>query len=90
MQAIILIEADRDGLQDAGERLADVDGVREVYSVAGDWDFVAIVHLGTHEDLAKIVTSDITGLKGVANTKTLVAFEVYSKHDLDRVFSIGS
>jgi hypothetical protein len=36
------------------------------------------------------VTSDIAGLKGVANTKTLVAFEGYSKHDLETVFSIGS
>ena len=90
MQAIILIKAEKAGLADLGGRLAEVDGVREVYSVAGNWDFVAIVHLGTHEDLARIVPNDVAGLEGVADTMTLVAFEVFSKHDLERIFSIGS
>jgi DNA-binding Lrp family transcriptional regulator len=90
MQALILVEAEKGGLRDLGQRLSDVDGVRVVYSVTGEWDFVAIVHLGKHQDLARIVTTDIAGLQGVAHTKTMVAFEVFSEHDLEGIFSIGS
>jgi hypothetical protein len=28
-------------------------------------------------------------VEGVERTETLIAFQVYSKHDLDRLFAIG-
>jgi DNA-binding Lrp family transcriptional regulator len=87
--AVVLIEADRDALSTLGGALADLDGVAEAYSVTGEWDFVAIVRVPRHELLADIVTGQLARLPGVARTQTMVAFEAFSKHDLEALFSIG-
>lgn len=87
--AIVLIEAERDALQTLGGALAELNGVAEAYSVTGEWDFVVIVRVPRHEQLAEIVTGSIGQLSGVGRTQTMVAFEVFSKHDLDALFSIG-
>ena len=88
--AIVLIEAERDALATLGGLLADTEGVGAAYSVTGDWDFVAVVHLARHEQLAEIVTGKIHALPGVVKTQTMVAFEAFSRHDLESLFSIGS
>lgn len=88
--AIVLVEAERDAMPRLGGALAEVEGVREAYSVTGDWDFVAIVQVRRHEDLAEVVTARIGQLDGVHRTQTMVAFEVFSRHDLEAMFSIGS
>jgi DNA-binding Lrp family transcriptional regulator len=87
--AIVLVEAERDGMSTLGGALADVPGVREAYSVTGECDFVAIVAVKRHEDLADVVTNKIGQLPGVHRTQTMVAFEVFSEHDLEALFSIG-
>jgi DNA-binding Lrp family transcriptional regulator len=88
--AIVLIEAARDAMKSLGGVLADIDGVREAYSVTGEWDFVAIVQVRRHEDLADVVTARIAQVDGIVRTQTMVAFEAFSKHDLEAMFSIGS
>jgi DNA-binding Lrp family transcriptional regulator len=87
--AIVLIEAERGAMPTLGGRLAEIDGVGQVYSVTGSWDFVAIVHLKHHEQLADVVTAGIGQVEGVARTQTMVAFEAFSKHDLEALFSVG-
>ena len=87
--AIILIEAERSAIATLGSDLAEVEGVREVYSVTGDVDLVAIVRVAGDQDLPGVVPNGIAKVPGVEKTETLIAFEVYSKHDLDRLFSIG-
>jgi DNA-binding Lrp family transcriptional regulator len=87
--AIVLIQADRVALATLGGELADIDGVAEAYSVTGEWDFVAILRLREQEQLARVVTGQISQLSGVTRTQTMVAFEVYSKHDLEALFSVG-
>ena len=87
--AVVLIEAERDALATLGGELAGLDGVAEAYSVTGAWDFVAIVRVHRHDQLAEVVTGRITALSGVARTQTMVAFEAFSQHDLEAMFSIG-
>jgi DNA-binding Lrp family transcriptional regulator len=88
--AIILIEAERQAMATLGGELADVDGVAEAYSVTGEWDFVAIVRVREPEQLASLVTERLAQVNGIRRTHTMVAFEVFSKHDLDALFSIGN
>ncbi len=88
--AIVLIAAERTALLTLGGVLADEEGVAEAYSVTGEWDFVAIVRVVEHEALADVVTARIGQLEGVTRTQTMVAFEVFSRHDLEAMFSIGS
>jgi DNA-binding Lrp family transcriptional regulator len=87
--AIVLVTCEVDRTPETAEALADLDGISEVYSVAGDWDLVAVVRVGGHEDLASVVTEQVRKVAGVATTRTLIAFRTYSRHDLDRMFSIG-
>lgn len=87
--AVVLIEAERDALSTLGSALADIDGVAEAYSVTGEWDFVALVRVAQHDQLADVVTGQISGLSGVTRTQTMVAFAAYSRHDLESMFSIG-
>jgi DNA-binding Lrp family transcriptional regulator len=81
--AVVLIEAERDALSTLGGELA-------AYSVTGEWDFVALVRVPDHEQLAEVVTGGISGLSGVTRTQTMVAFAAYSRHDLEALFSIGA
>ena len=87
--AIVLIKADRAGLPNLGGELAGIEGVAEAYSVTGEWDFIAILRLRDHDQLKDVVTGRISQLAGVLSTQTMVAFEVYSKHDLEALFSVG-
>jgi DNA-binding Lrp family transcriptional regulator len=88
--AVVLIEAERDAMATLGGALADIDGVAEAFSVTGAWDFVTIVRVPRHEMLAEVITGQLLKLPGVSRTQTMVAFEVYSRHDLEAMFSIGS
>ena len=87
--AIVLIQADGSALATLGGDLADLEGVAEAYSVTGEWDFVAVLRLREPEQLARVVTAQISQLRGVVRTHTMVAFEVYSRHDLEALFSVG-
>jgi DNA-binding Lrp family transcriptional regulator len=87
--AVVLIEAERDAMGTLGGALADLDGVSEAWSVTGEWDFVAIIRVPRHEQLAELVTGQLVTLPGVTRTQTMVAFEVFSRHDLEAMFSIG-
>jgi DNA-binding Lrp family transcriptional regulator len=87
--AIVLIESERDAMATLGGALADIDGIAEAYTVTGEWDFVAIVRVPRHERLAEVITGQLLQLPGVTRTQTLVAFEAFSKHDLEAMFSIG-
>ena len=87
--AIVLIQADRSALATLGGELADLEGVAEAYSVTGEWDLVALLRLREQEQLATVVTGQISQLTGVVRTHTMVAFEVYSRHDLEALFSVG-
>jgi DNA-binding Lrp family transcriptional regulator len=87
--AIVLIQAEGSALATLGSELADLDGVAEAYSVTGDWDFVAMLRLRQPDQLAQVVTGQLSQLPGVRRTQTMVAFEAYSRHDLEALFSVG-
>ena len=89
VHAVVLIQCEIDTIPEAAQAIADIDGVSEVYSVAGEVDLVAIVRVAEHDDLANVIPGGIAMVAGVERTETLIAFQVYSQHDLDRMFSIG-
>jgi DNA-binding Lrp family transcriptional regulator len=87
--AVVLVRAERSALPDLGGRLAELDGVAEAWSVTGEWDFVAILRVHQPEELARVMTERLAMLDGIERTYTMVAFEAYSEHDLEAMFSIG-
>ena len=42
------------------------------------------------EEIATVVTGRLARLPGIRRTHTMVAFEVFSRHDLEALFSIGN
>ena len=90
LAAFVLIDAEPARVADLASELADVAGVAEVYSVAGDCDIVAIVRVRHHDDLAEVVTKRIAGLAGIVATRTMVAFQAYSERDLAALWDLGS
>jgi DNA-binding Lrp family transcriptional regulator len=89
LTAVILVKSTREALTHLGPQLADVAGVSEVYTVTGEWDFVAIVRVREHDELADVVTQRLTRLDGIERTQTMVAFQQFSAHDLEAMFGLG-
>ena len=89
LTAVVLIKTTRQGLTGLGPKLADIDGIAEVYTVTGEWDFVAIVRVREHDELAAVVTQRLTKLEGIERTQTMVAFQQFSAHDLEAMFGLG-
>jgi DNA-binding Lrp family transcriptional regulator len=87
--AIVLIDCATDSIPEVAEALADVNGVSEVYSVAGGVDLIAIVRVKHFEQIAEVIAGGIDKTPGVINTDTHIAFRAYSQHDLEAAFSIG-
>ena len=69
--------------------LMQIEGVAEVYSVAGPFDMVAIARVREHEALNDLVTEHIAALDGIVSTETLIAFKTFSKKDLGLLWDIG-
>ena len=87
--AIVLVQADRLKLQETAEKLLEVDEVKEVYSVAGEYDLVAIVRVRHYDQMAEVVPGKLARIDGLARTTTLMAFQCYSRRDLERMWGIG-
>jgi DNA-binding Lrp family transcriptional regulator len=87
--AIVLIQTERARTQAVAEALLEIHEVAEVYSVAGDYDLVAIVRVRQYEQMAEVVPQHIAAVAGIVRTQTLMAFQYYSRHDLERMWGIG-
>ena len=74
---------------EVAEQLQAMDGISEVYSVSGKYDLIAIVRVKTNDDLANLVTRKMLALDGIAKTETMLAFQTYSRHDLEAMFAVG-
>lgn len=87
--AIVLISAAADRIPETAQEIADIDGVSQVYSCAGDVDLIAIVRVSSHEDLAELIPATISKVDGVVNTDTHIAFRSYSSADTGTAFELG-
>ena len=87
--ALVLLNFDRNQIKDVQQKLVDMQGVSEVYSVAGRYDLVAIIRVKNNEQIADTITGKFSELEGITATETLIAFNTFSRHDLELKFPIG-
>ena len=87
--ALILMQVEHAHINSVAQRLADIPGISEVYSVSGQFDLVAIARVRANEDLADLVTEHMHTIAGILRTETLIAFRTYSRHDLEGMFAVG-
>jgi DNA-binding Lrp family transcriptional regulator len=86
--AFVLINIEGKSVRETAKSLIAIDGVTEVYPIAGEFDFVAVVRVKDNVALSRIITDEIIHKKGVLTTKTLFALDVYSKIDLQSVYNL--
>ena len=89
VSAIVLLNVERNLINGVAEQLTALPGITEVFSVAGGYDLVAILRVPNNEALADLVTTQMLQVDGFIDSQTLIAFKVFSKHDLESMFSIG-
>ena len=89
ISALVLINVQRSQVNETAQSLLEIEGVAEVYSVTGEYDLVALLRLQNYEDLAEVVTNHMIKLPGITKTNTLMAFQCYSKADLQQAWDIG-
>jgi len=87
--AVVLITTERGRIAETAEALLELPEVGEVYSVAGAYDLVAIVRVRAYEQMAEVVPTRLAGMPTIVKTTTLMAFQCYSKRDLERMWGIG-
>ncbi|MCW2523134.1 MAG: transcriptional regulator, AsnC family [Frankiales bacterium] len=87
--AIVMIKTVANRIPEVAQQIAELEGVSEVYSVAGDVDLIAIVRVREFDQIAEVIAGELSKVEGVLSTDTHIAFRAYSRHDLDAAFSIG-
>ena len=88
--AIVLLQVDTSAIPETAQAVADIEGVSEVWSVTGEWEIVAVVRVRDHEEIAQVVTGRIARTPGVLATNTMIAFQQFSRRDLDRMWGVGT
>jgi DNA-binding Lrp family transcriptional regulator len=89
VNAVVLLKTEREKINDVAQQLAAMSGISEVFSVGGRYDLVAIIRVSTNDEMAELVTNEMLLVNGIIDSETLIAFRDHSRHDLERMFSIG-
>ena len=88
--AIVSINVDSARIPEVAEEIVEIPAVQHVYSVTGDVDLIAVVHVREHDELADVIAGGINRVEGIHNTTTNIAFRTYSTADLGAGFDLGS
>ncbi len=86
--AVILLNVEGKETSRIAESIASLAGVTEVYSVAGNYDLVAVIRVEANETLADLVTDRIRAIPGILASQTLIAFRTYSPTEVIGLFDL--
>jgi DNA-binding Lrp family transcriptional regulator len=89
VSAVILLMVEKSKVNEVAGKLVELPGISEVYSVAGHYDLVAIVRVRENDQIAEAVTNQMLQIDGIQRSETLIAFRVFSRYDLEAMFSVG-
>lgn len=87
--SIILMNVERTSINEVAGRLVEFEEISEVYSVSGKYDLIAIIRVKSNDDLSRLVTEKLRHIAEIKTTETMLAFQAYSNHDLESMFSLG-
>jgi DNA-binding Lrp family transcriptional regulator len=90
VSAVILLVVEKSKVNEVAEKLVELPAITEVYSVAGQYDLVAVARVKNNEGIADAVTNKMLKIDGIVRSETLIAFRAFSRHDLERIFSVGN
>ncbi|MDO5025640.1 MAG: Lrp/AsnC ligand binding domain-containing protein [Trueperella sp.] len=87
--AIVLLDAEVDKIPEVADAVASIRCVKQVYSVTGDVDLIAVIAVPEHDQLAEVIPGKIAKVPGVRKIRTHLAFQEFSRADLEAAFDIG-
>ncbi|MFC3051955.1 Lrp/AsnC ligand binding domain-containing protein [Kordiimonas pumila] len=75
-----MIKCNLGKVYDVAERLVDeIEETPTVYSISGDFDLLAQFSVHTTDDIGRFVNDKVQTIAGVANTKTIICFNAFTK-----------
>lgn len=84
---IVLVNVDRSRIQEVIRDAMAINGVTEVYTVAGEYDLVFVIRVQNNAQLGDILATKMTGdIPGILHSKTLVTLNAQAKVDLEKLF----
>jgi DNA-binding Lrp family transcriptional regulator len=85
--AIVMINCEVGKVHSVSQALVDLEGVAEVYSISGEYDILAMVRVKEYDSLAQVVSEEIARVDGITRTNTQMAFRLYSKHNMEKMWA---
>ncbi len=76
---IHVIVADPSKIQETGKKIAKIDQIQEVHYMAGEDCLLAKVRVADNTELETILRTQITCLKPVIGTKTMISLSTYKE-----------
>ena len=89
LTAFVLIRCEVQRISEVAQAIAELPNVAEVYSVTGEDDIVAVLHIKAYEALDEVVPSGIAQIQGVTGTRTVLAFRRFARRDLEAGYDLG-
>jgi DNA-binding Lrp family transcriptional regulator len=87
---IVLVNVERPKLKQVIQDILKLEGVTEVYTVAGEYDLVAMVRVADNHKLSHIIADEMPhSIDGITHTKTLIALNATSEFNLKEMFKIS-
>jgi DNA-binding Lrp family transcriptional regulator len=77
ISAVILMKVERGKVDEVARRLLALNGVSEVFSVAGQYDVVAIVRTTSNQQIAELITVQMNEIPHIQHTETLMTFKAF-------------
>lgn len=88
VNAFVLIHIEGKDVKGIVQNLLSVDGITEVYPIAGEYDILAVIRVNDNAKLSHIVTDEIIHKPGIRHTKTLFALDCHAKINLAAAFGL--
>ena len=86
--AIVLLKIDHKRVTGTAERLLEISGVTEIYSVSGRFDLMAIIKCESVDMIECVITDHLLKTEGVIDSETMFAFRSYGKREGGRAIDV--
>lgn len=87
--AIVMMNVERKSISKIIDELIKIDGITEVYPIAGEYDLVAIIRTKKTETLSRILAETLPHhIEDILATRTLITLGSTAKIDLEKAFDL--
>ena len=87
---IALVTVERKMLRQATDALLKIQGVTEVYTVAGEYDLVVMIRVTSNSELSDVVANKMThDIPGIIHTRTMISLQADAKVDLCQFYDVS-